>query len=332
MPMKDSAALRRYNTGQIRRVLWQGGEYTKQQLAAATGLSVATCNTLLNALEQSGEVLGRKRQMQGVGRQSVCYRINEEHEAFLAVYFDRLQGQDVLTLALLTALGRVVWRKRTAYHALTAGQIGGELEALCREHPVTQIVAGTPSIAENGVIRHCDIPTLENAAVVQEWQQRCGCPVHLENDMHLRAYGYYKTCGDARAVVTLANFAAHVLPGTATVSGGAVLRGQNQFAGMVGFLPYDMPRAQQLALLAPGTCRPLVARAVTSVIALLNPGTVVLTGDLLNAGSIDALREDCLQTIPPEYMPKLVYCTDMTEYYLAGLYHRALDRKGEAYD
>lgn len=74
--------------------------------------------------------------------------------------------------------------------------------------------------------------------LVQLLEQRFGLPVHMENDIHYKAYGYYKKEGREDDIVTLCFFPANVLPGTASVYHGTVLKGNNQFAGMVGFLPY----------------------------------------------------------------------------------------------
>ena len=46
--MMDSAGVKRQNMDLIRRLLWQGKQLTKLVISNRTGLSVATCNTLLN--------------------------------------------------------------------------------------------------------------------------------------------------------------------------------------------------------------------------------------------------------------------------------------------
>ena len=86
--MIDSSDVRKINVNLIRSVMWRGGEHTKQSVAMDTGLSVATCNTLLNELEKSGEILSEKRQLNGVGRSTSMYRINESYESMLCIRFD----------------------------------------------------------------------------------------------------------------------------------------------------------------------------------------------------------------------------------------------------
>lgn len=327
--MKDSADIRKINKYKIKEILWQGGQYTKQQLALKTGLSVATCNTLLNEMEQDGEVTGEKKRVQDVGRESICYQINGGYESILCLYFELLQGVQTLYLHLLSAAGQPIKQVKKSFPAITYDVIEDAIaDVLAECHNVSQIMVGTPSIAENGIIRHCDIAELENVPLVQKLAQRFHLPVHMENDMHFKAYGYYCKYGSPEEIISIVNYPAHVLPGTVSIHSGRIIQGKNQFAGMVGFLPYGIDRAEQLILLAKKSCRPLVSKAVTSIITIINPGIIVLTGDLLDANSFTWLQEDCLKYIPAEYMPKFVYEEDLYSYYLTGMYRKALDLKG----
>ena len=83
--MIDSSDVRKLNLNQIRSVMWRGGEHTKQSMALEIGLSSATCNTLLNEMEENCEVLSEKRQLNGVGRSTSVFRINEQYESILCV-------------------------------------------------------------------------------------------------------------------------------------------------------------------------------------------------------------------------------------------------------
>ena len=60
-------------------------KFTKQELARHTGLSTATCNTLINEMVADGEVTGHKLQLGEVGRSSLAYQLNESYEFTLCV-------------------------------------------------------------------------------------------------------------------------------------------------------------------------------------------------------------------------------------------------------
>ncbi|MDO4340243.1 MAG: hypothetical protein Q4C91_19495 [Eubacteriales bacterium] len=326
--MLDSADVRKLNRDKIRDVMRQGEEYTKQEIAVKTGLSVATCNTLLNDLESRGEVIGEKRRLNNVGRGTIVYHMNEEYESILCIHFDALYGQKYLCSIVLSPSGKILEKTDGFYDPLDYELLEKTVTNAFERYPnISEIMVGTPSIAEHGIIRHCDIPELEDEPLVEKLEDLFHVPVFMENDMHYKVYGYYRKEKPGDAVVTLANFPEHVLPGTATVYKGTIIKGKNDFAGMVGFLPYGISLQEQLLQLETGTCLPLISKAVSSIIAILNPGRIVFTGDLLSGGMVERIREDCLQSVPEEYMPEFSFVQDMEDYYVEGMYQRAMDMK-----
>lgn len=324
--MKDSADIRKINKNKILKILWQGGQYTKQQLSVKTELSVATCNTLLNEMERCGEVTGEKKRVQEVGRSTVFYQINEAHESILCITFEVIKGIKLLNRTLLSTLGNVLEQKTANCRILDYSVIEKYISEITEQYDnISQIMIGTPSIAESGIIRHCDIEELENEQIVHKLNRKFHLPVYLENDMHFRAYGYYRKNGSKNDVITLANFPSHILPGTASVHAGTIIKGKNQFAGMVGFLPFGMSRAKLLSMLKMPDGLPLIEKSVVSVIVMINPDKIVFTGDLLNEEILSRIRKSCLNFIPEAYMPDFVFEENMNTYYLEGMYRKALD-------
>lgn len=326
--MPDNAGVRKQNLNQVRRVLWQGGQYTKLDISRATGLSAATCNTLLNELEKAGEVVGQSRRIRDVGRSSIVYQYNEEAECFLGVSYQLIGGVKSVRIAVISPLGRVVQWYERQHETLDYAAVESLTAQAVREHPnASQILVGTPSIAEHGVVRHCDIPEMEGVPLVRLLEERFGLPVYMQNDIHYKAYGYYKKEGKENDIVTLAFFPSGVLPGTASVYQGTILKGHNQFAGMVGFLPYEFDRAEEIRLLTWDTAIPVIVKAAASLIAAINPSTILFAGDLLDGERIKQVYDGCLTCIPREYMPEFHYTDQIDDYYLLGMYHKALDRK-----
>ena len=326
--MKDSAGMKRDNKAQIRKLLLRGSAYTKQQIAVQSGLSVASCNTYLNEMEASGEVLGEKQKLRDVGRNAVVYRLNEDFERILCIHFALLQGIRSITTAVLSPIGNLLSHQVRQYDLLDAAVIVQSVaDLLERFTNVSQIVVGTPSIAEHGVIRHSDIAELENVPLQALLQEKFQLPVSIANDMHYKVYGYYRQEQLSDKIVTLVNYPSGVLPGTATVHKGVLLTGKNLFAGMVGFLDYGMSQAQQLETLHRPTAEPLIIQAAIALISILNPHQLLFTGDLLQETDLERIRAACQTCIPAEYMPDFVFLPGTEEYYLKGMYWTAVDRE-----
>ncbi len=326
--MRNSANIRKANRQAIYRLLLSGNCYTKQQVAAEVGLSQATCNTLLNEMAAQGLVMEDSRLFGDVGRSSVLYKIREDHESYLAIHFMVEKQKKYAETIVFSATGSIQFQEKSTYDCLDYKQVEQMIEKiLSGTAHIAQIIVGTPSIADHGIIRHSDIPELEGVPMIQNLEQRFGIPVSMENDMHHKAYGYCKKRDHAQDVVTLAYFPSHILPGTVTIHQGMIIRGANSFAGMTGFLPYGVSREEQLALLKPDTCTPFISKAICSIITLLNPGTVVLTGDLISQAVLDEVREICQSFLPREYMPQLLVVDSFDEYYYEGMFQLAVDRK-----
>lgn len=326
--MKDSASIKKENKAHIWKLLASGKACTKQQIALQTGLSVASCNTYLNEMETAGEVIGEKQKLHSVGRNSVVYKLNEEHESILCVSFELIQQVKSITSAVLSPLGRSLCRKVRRCEVLDAAAIEEEVAGMMERFAnVSQIIVGTPSIAENGVIRHSDIPELENVPLKAILEAKFRRPVSIANDMHYKVYGYYRQEQIEDKIVTLVNYPAGVLPGTATVNKGVLLTGKNLFAGMVGFLDYGVDREQQIKMLHRPTAEPFIVKASVALISILNPHQLLFTGDLLREGDMEQIHTACRNCIPEEYMPEFLFLPSTEEYYLKGMYWTAIDRK-----
>lgn len=326
--MKDSADIKRANKARIRKLLLSGKSYTKQQIAQQTGLSVASCNTYLNEMEATGEVMGEKQKLHDVGRRSILYELNDGYESILCISFALLQGVKSITTLLVSPLGNLLYQQHRAFEPLDTAAVEKEISTAMAQFPnVSQILVGTPSIAEKGMICHSDIPELEAVPLKSLLEARFHRPVFLANDMHYKVYGYYRQEQCSDEIVTLVNYPSGVLPGTATVHKGVLLTGKNLFAGMVGFLDYGMSREEQIKRLQRPTAEPLITQATIALISILNPHRLLLTGDLLQERDLEQIRTACLRCIPEEYMPDLLFVPDTEDYYRWGMYWTAMDRK-----
>lgn len=326
--MKDSVSIKKENKEEIRKLLLSGKSYTKQQIAWQTGLSVASCNTYLNEMETIGEVIGDKKKLHEVGRKAVFYKLNENFESIFCIYFELIKGIKTIKIAVLSTVGNLLYQQVSQYNRLDAIVIEEKVtEVLRRFSNIGQIVIGTPSIAENGVIRHSDIKELENVPLKAMLEEKFQLPVILGNDMHYKVYGYYRKEEVFDKIVTLINYPSGVLPGTATVHKGVLLTGKNLFAGMVGFLDYGMDREQQLKMLQRATATPLIIQAAIALISILNPHQLLFTGDLLKESDLERIYEACQKCIPKEYMPDFRFLPNVDDYYLMGMYWMAMDRK-----
>lgn len=328
--MATTSEVRRENVAAVRRLLWQGGLFSKKDVASELGLSVASCNTLLNDMAAAGEVTAEPHRTGSAGRGGLCYRAAEDHASIAIAHVDLDGDERVFHAEILSLTGTALESLDFALPRLDAEALISLIDEACSlRKNVRQIVLGVPGSVRAGVIDHCDLPELNGADIASAVAERVGIPLHIENDMHLKAAGYCHACCSRDDVITLANFPPHVLPGTATVHAGEPIRGAHGFAGMIGFIPYEkggepLSRERLVELLSPETCRPLVTRGVATLCAALNPNVIVLTGGLLDDDCTSWLREGCARTLPEEFLPEFRFERNFDRYYLIGMHQTAL--------
>ena len=254
--------------------------------------------------------------------------LNQDYESFLCIGFELIQGRRSIFWRVLTATGQVLDQGRDCRERIACRDIEDKIEELKEKFPNLRAAAmGIPGVADKGWIRHCDLPEFDNVPVVEILEQTYHFPVHLENDMHYKVYGYYLKECSREDTVTILNYPSHVLPGMGTAVEGKVIKGWNQFAGMVGFIPYGVTREEQIEKLVPETYLPFISKGAASVIPLLNPRILVFTGDLVKEEDIKKIWEYCARTVPEAYLPEFVWAPDMKEYYFAGMFERAIEEK-----
>lgn len=326
--LSDTAVIRKQNKATIMEVIRSGGEYTKQQIALKTGLSVATCNTLLNTLADEGQVTGEKHQLNDVGRNTVVYRINEDFDSILCICFELLGGVRRIFTRIISPSGKLISEKIGTVGFIDYNCLCHTVETAINEYPnISAIVIGNPGMSENGIISHCDVPELNGINLYEHLKNDFGLPVSIENDMYFKALGYCMNRIAGEKIITMMNFHANVLPGTATIYKGTVIKGKNSFAGMVGFLPYGITQEQYIDKLNPHECIPFISMAAVSIIAVMNPDEMVFTGNLLNDKNIQNIYSECLESIPEEFMPEFSYLDSFEQCYTMGMYHTAIKMK-----
>lgn len=321
------------STSLVRRVFWRGGDWSKRQVAAETGLSLAMCNVVINVLAESGELVGVKQENGRAGRNSTVYRVNELYRSVLCLRVELADGGRLLSGDVLSVLGTVLAHRERSVEAAGSEALAAFAgDCLAAVPGVAQISLGIPGNVLGDEILNCDVPELEGAEALR-LLRATGLSVQAMNDAHAMALGFYRDAhpagdaadeGSAADVVSIAFFPEGVMPGMATVAHGKVIRGANDFAGMLGFAPLDEGSAGVREIWTGARGRELAARSLAALVAVVNPGRVLCSGNLLDACALPAVRERMAAWIPAAYLPRLEYREDLGDLYLQGLLGRAL--------
>lgn len=324
----NSADIRIDNKRRIYKSMLDGTYYTKQQISKKTGLSVATCNTLLNELRDCGYLtVSEQKEFHEAGRASYRFKIHAQHEHYIFVNTFIQNKKRIVDFYICDALGSIQEKIQKDYEFLTLELLQEEVRLLVNaRNNIRQILFTFPGVIRDDLLCYTDIKELEGKNLM-EIVKETNLSVTMINDLHAVAFGFESFEQAKNDVVTFAGFAKHQYPGTVTMHKGQVISGSHGIAGLVGFMPFDQEMEKLPELMVEGTCVPILCKTIGAVIALLNPSRIICTGDLINEAVLLDVRSYCAKSVPEQYMPTFNIVSDFNSYLLKGLFHLAIEKK-----
>lgn len=318
----NSIRVKKLNQELIKQALKSMKEGTKSTLAAATGLSVATCGNILNELLETGEVIETELEASNGGRPARRFIYNADFSYIACIYAKIEDGQQSLTYAVTNSVGERVdgdYIKAEQINATTIDLLVGTL--IEKYNNIKAVGIGIPGLDHQGVINICDIPTLVHAPLESLLREKYEIEVTIENDMNLTVYGFYKQQDyEENKTIAVLTFIKGGFPGAGMMIDGHIHKGNTRFAGEVSFLPFGVSREEQLRRLdRTDSFIPLVAHTVSSLAAIINPETIALTGEQVHQEHIQPIYQQCLEYIPDEHMPHLIVLDQPDDHYMNGL-------------
>lgn len=289
------------------------GSATKAEAAAQTGLSVATCGTVLNDLCYSGEVLALELESSRGGRPAQRYACNPDFFSLLSLYAEGSDDSSNLVWSVTSATGQLLAQGEADFLPLTLESFINQAARLVKAYPnVKALGIGLPGVVAEGVVLSCDISLFSGVAIVDRLRERLGLYVQADNDMNYTAWGFYRSSG-AAASAPVAYVLKPEVPctGCGIVINGQLLQGASYFAGEVSYLPSN-------------TVKPLLVmdeliNIVLSLTAMINPATVALSGPHVSEQLVAQIRERCAERIPERHIPELVCRHSVRPDYLQGI-------------
>ncbi|MGE6573640.1 ROK family protein [Paenibacillus xylanexedens] len=320
----NTQQVKRINVELVKNTLRSMGVGTKASIANLTKLSVATCGTILNELLQTGEIIDLGPDESSGGRPASRYQFNADYASVLCLIIRTEGGIHSITHTYANLNGEMADEHTLFLDEINVTVVEDLIANLIEQHHNVQAIGiGIPGVAHNGVIGICDVPELMYQPLGPRLKEQYeDVEVVIGNDMNLTVYGLYNQQQFEEeknfAVVT---FPENHFPGAGFIIDGRPLTGNTQFGGEVSFLPFGVSREEQLRMLKTTEgLQELVVQTLVSIIAIINPATIVVTGDTMDPAMRDDLTQGCLdRMIPLEHMPELIIQRDTRREYVTGL-------------
>lgn len=319
----NTQQVKRINVELVKNTLRSMGVGTKASIANLTKLSVATCGTILNELLQTGEIIDLGPDESSGGRPASRYQFNADYASVLCLIIRTEGGIHSITHTHANLNGEMTDEQTLFLDEINVTVVEDLIANLIEQHHNVQAIGiGIPGVAHNGVIGICDVPELAGQPLGPRLKEQYDdVEVVIGNDMNLTVYGLYNQQQFEEeknfAVVT---FPENHFPGAGFIIDGRPLTGNTHFGGEVSFLPFGVSREEQLRMLKTTEgLQELAVQTLVSIIAIINPATIVVTGDTMDSAMLDGLTQGCLDLIPQEHMPELIIQSDTRREYVTGL-------------
>lgn len=295
---------------------------TKVTLANVTGLSVATCGNILNELLERGEVIENDLEQSSGGRPARRFMYNANYSYIVCIFVSNEGRSQRAIYAVANLIGEIIEQQTVEVPIINYEVIDSLVEELIgRYENITALGIGVPGLVNKGFIVSCDMKELADIALAARLKEKYNVKVTVENDVNLIAYGFYqKQKYDEDKTIAVVIFPRDNCSGAGIMVDGHIVRGHTNFAGEVSYLPFDISRDEQIQQLnLAETVSSLMVKTIVSIIAVINPETIVITGNLVRLDMLEQFYNDCEAIIPHEHMPQILIEENMQGDYINGL-------------
>lgn len=333
--VRNTPEVKQLNKERIRREIQRGEKCTKAGISKKTALSVATCSTILNEMQESGEILQADQEESNVGRPASQFMYNPDFQHVLAMYVSNEQGVNTVELATADALGAEIRREQVHPETISYELIESLVaDAVERDGLLQGMTFGIPGVSHHGVIETCDVESIIGVNVEGRLNERFGLEVNVRNDMDFVSNGVYHTVPNSGGTLATMYF-----PKTDTgcvgcgfVIGGKVLRGFSKFAGEISYAAegFGLSRQEQIRIILDrenrSAFRELAAKMVLLVVGTIDPEIIMLMGNEIDEEDLAVIRDACRRVVSEQHIPKLLVDNNISKHYMNGLIRVALDQ------
>lgn len=321
------------NVSLIRRIIRTCDPFTKNSVAQTTGLSIATCNTLLNSMAASGEILSSGNLGNSVGRPAKSYIYNRNYSHICCLFPYSAREQSFLHYAIYDLLGTLLEEQDLTFARIDYQAMEDTVSLLLEKDSVISTFSiGIPGYVDSEFIHSSTMKDLAGCDLLGQLKAHFSCTFHMENNMNAIAYGLYsarKAEYETRNIsgVTVISYFEGGDSGSGIIIKGKIHTGETGFAGESAFLPYEDHTIGQLIQKGEAELLRNLTVTISSYAAILNPSIIAVTGERINEAMCETASKECLKYIPYQHMPHVQYIRNYNYYYLKGLFDLMLDNE-----
>lgn len=298
----------------LRKALKDLKSATKPQLAAYTGLSVVTINSLIRILLENNEILEEKELLVNGGRPAAVYTLNQNFQ--LSLLFGTLEkkGQDIISATVINLYCESV-EPCQQFTELTIKNLDLSISYYLNKYPsIRQITFALPAKEYDGKLIFCDYPALNGFPLRQYLSEKYHIPVFIENDIRIAILGhFFKNKLPKEQTLAGIYFPRKYSAGVGFFINGDILNGNTGVAAEIEYLPGFVNIDWR--------CRTLeqTINLIQTVCIMYNPDKLILYDAFMSQNDFQQIRDSFRQDNYQHFEPLLVLSSDIQDDYFYGL-------------
>lgn len=318
--------MKKVNSALIKEVIKNTGSATKAQIAETSGISATTVRTLLEELITNKEIISLGLDNSSGGRRAERYALNLEYNNSLAFYIK----DGYVNYAVTNPLGNIIEKDKVKIdYDYDEEIIEKFIDNVVNDRNIKAIGIGVPGVVDKGMyFSGKGLNDWKKFELGKHLEKKLGIPIVLENDLNAMALGFslnYSKNVKNLKIETLNLIYLHFAKagvGAGIIANGQLIRGRNNFAGELGFLPINgMGHLENI--LDNNVDDKIYIDIVSQTIAILNcvtnPSFIVIGGDTLRRNLMDEIKNTCEKYLANNIKPEIILSENSEQDYLSGI-------------
>ncbi len=312
-------SIKEQHLNDVRQALISMKSATKPQLAAQTGLSVVTINSLVKILLENGEITEEEQTVANGGRPAAVYSLNRNYKLALVFGTREQGGRDCVTASVINICDELV-EPEQQFSDLSIENLDFSIRYYTRKYSAIRLIAfALPAKERDGKLVFCDYKELDGFPLRDYISEHYHLPCVIENDIRISVLGYFLKNPSLEArVMAGIYFPQKYSVGVGLLVNGNLYQGAGGIASEIEYLPAFADICWKERTLEQNI------ELIKTVCVMYNPDTALLYDEFLTEENARAIEKAFEEGAYRYFKPRFILVSEMEEYYMYGLRRYAL--------
>lgn len=276
MNISNTKNLRQINRDKVMDIFMEQETCTKNQLALATGLSLATITNILKELLASNEVLKDGELESTGGRKSVVYSLNSDYSRMLTISVNKEYRRVHLIYRVYNLADEIVFSDEVIKKEVKVNDIYDIINIVLAKFDNIKVIGiSMPGIINDGRVTSTGLTNFNDIDLYSLLTNKYSQVIILGNDVNTAVIGFYLAEKNYENVCLLFQ-PGEGYGGVGTVINGQLVTGKTNCAGEIQYLPLSQDDQLKLLQSPHGTIE-LLSKIVICLTAIVNPEIVAIS-------------------------------------------------------